>query len=54
MKLILEELKTIDGSKTFTKIKEIKDKKEAVKGQFIHTCYHDEEHPKSCKRELVK
>jgi len=50
MKLILEEEQIIDGEKTIKKIKEISKEDEAVKGQFIHKCYHDEGKGRPCKR----
>jgi len=54
MKLFLEEktLEKIDGVDvtSFRKIKEITDIKEAVKGQFIHKCRHDENPPRACER----
>ena len=50
MKLILEKEETIDGEKTFVKIKDISDIKEAKTGEWIHECHHDEDNPRPCKR----
>ena len=50
MKIILEEETGEGEDKTISKIKEISDIKEAKKGQFVHYCYHDDEHPRACRR----
>ena len=59
MKLYLEEDSlNEDGEKIIIKIKEVKDKAEAIKlkkvnKSYLHVCYHDEAHPKSCRREVL-
>jgi len=55
MKLFLEEETEIDNLKSFSKVKEVQDKAEAIKNKtlkpcFLHICYHDEKIMRPCKR----
>jgi hypothetical protein len=58
MKLFLEQETEKDGDATISKLKEVKDKAEAIKGKtakkcYMHTCYHDEGNNRPCKREVI-
>ena len=62
MKLFLEEETEKEGKTTISKIKEVKDKAEAIKDKtankcFFHTCYHDEPDKNNqcrpCTREAI-
>ena len=59
MKLFLEMETEKENELTISKIKEVKDKAEAIKDKpigkkcFMHTCYHDEKTNRPCKREVI-
>jgi len=53
MKLYLEEETGTGEDKTISKIKEVQSKSEGKKGQYVHTCYHDEGNGRPCKREVL-
>jgi len=53
MKLFLEKKEIIDGEESIVNVKEIKDIKEAVKGDVIHKCRHDETPQKACERVVI-
>ena len=59
MKFFLEEDAIGEnGEKTIIKVKEVKDKDEALKlkkidKSYLHKCYHDEGHGRPCTREVL-
>jgi len=58
MKLFLEQETEKDGETTISTIKEVLSKKEIVQDNsgnklYLHTCFHDENNRKPCKREVI-
>ena len=58
MKLFLEQETEKDGDKSISTIKEVLSKAQAIKDKtaskcYLHTCFHDENKGRPCKREAL-